>query len=291
MISGLSHLRSSGGLVPALPSSVLEPLWVQVAALLPTRQDTHPLGCHRPRIPDQIIFDKLIQVLVFGCGFRRIADHTCSATTLRRRRDEWIALGLAERVRLAVLAAYDRLLGLELAHLAVDGCITKAPCGGEVAGRSPVDRGKQGLKRSVVTEAGGIPLGAVPAAANRRDDGLLAATLDTVTALGVLSAQAVVHLDAGYDYQPCRQVLAKRGLVGQIATRGMPAPIQAGRRWPVERTHAWGNQYGKLRWCTERRRRVVEFWLALANAAIVLGRLVRRAWVSYRWQGRPRRRP
>jgi transposase len=291
MISGLSHLRSSGGLVPALPSSVLEPLWVQVAALLPTRQDTHPLGCHRPRIPDQIIFDKLIQVLVFGCGFRRIADHTCSATTLRRRRDEWIALGLAERVRLAVLAAYDRLLGLELAHLAVDGCITKAPCGGEVAGRSPVDRGKQGLKRSVVTEAGGIPLGAVPAAANRRDDGLLAATLDTVTALGVLSAQAVVHLDAGYDYQPCRQVLAKRGLVGQIATRGMPAPIQAGRRWVIERSHAWGNQYGKLRWCTERRRRVVEFWLALANAAIVLGRLVRRAWVSYRWQGRPRRRP
>jgi transposase len=259
MISGLSHLRSSGGLVPALPSSVLEPLWVQVAALLPTRQDTDPLGCHRPRIPDRIIFDKLIQVLVFGCGYRRIADHTCSATTLRRRRDEWIALGLAERVRLAVLAAYDRLLGLELAHLAVDGCITKAPCGGEVAGRSPVDRGKQDLKRSVVTEAGGIPLGAVPAAANRRDDGLLAATLDTVTALGVLSAQAVVHLDAGYDYQPCRQVLAKRGLVGQIATRGMPAPIQAGRRWVIERSHAWGNQYGKLRWRTERRRRSSSF--------------------------------
>jgi transposase len=167
------------------------------------RQDTHPLGCHRPRIPDRIVFDKLIQVLVFGCGYRRIADHTCSATTLRRRRDEWIALGLAERVRLAVLAAYDRLLGLELAHLAVDGCITKAPCGGEVAGRSPVDRGKQGLKRSVVTDAGGIPLGAVPAAANRRDDGLLAATLDTVTVLGVLPAQPVVHLDAGYNYQTC----------------------------------------------------------------------------------------
>jgi hypothetical protein len=81
--------------------------------------------------------------LVFGCGYRRIADATCSATTLRRRRDEWITLGLAEQVRLVVLAAYDRMLGLDLEHLAVDGCITKAPCGGEVAGRSPVDRGKQ----------------------------------------------------------------------------------------------------------------------------------------------------
>ena len=93
------------------------------------------------------------------------------------------------------------------------------------------------------------------AAANRRDDGLLAATLDTLVVVGVLPARPVVHLDAGYDWKPCRQALAARGMLGEIATRGMPAPIQASRRWPVERTHAWGNQYGKLRWCTERRRR------------------------------------
>jgi transposase len=291
MISGRSHLRSSGGLVPALPSSVLEPLWVQVAALLPTRQVHHPLGCHRRRVPDRVVFDKLVQVLVFGCGYRRIADQTCSATTLRRRRDEWISAGVAEQLRLAVLGAYDRMLGLELEHLVVDGCITKAPCGGQVAGPSPVDRRKQGLKRSVAVEAGGIPLAALPAPVNHRDDGLLAATLDALGVVGALPARPVVHLDAGYDYQPCRQVLAERGMAAQIAAHGVPAPIQAGRRWVVERTHAWGNQYGKLRWCTERRRLVVEFWLALAGAAIVFGRLLRRAWTHYRWQSRPRRRP
>jgi transposase len=291
MICGLSHLRSHGGLVPALPSSVLEPLWVQIAALLPTPQIHHPLGCHRPRIPDRIVFDKLVQVLVFGCGYRRIADHTCSATTLRRRRDEWISAGVAEQLRLAVLAAYEQLFGLELEQLAVDSCTTKAPCGGQTAGPSPVDRRKQGLKRSIAVEAAGMPLVALPAPANHRDDGLLAATLDAIGAVGPLPAQPVVHLDAGYDYQPCRQVLAERGMVGQIATRGLPAPIQAGRRWVIERTHAWGNQYGKLRWCTERRRLVVEFWLALASAVIVCGRLVRRAWTHYRWEGRPHRRP
>jgi len=277
--------------VPALPSSILEPLWVQVSALLPARQVHHPLGCHRQRIPDRIIFDKLIQLLVFGCGYRRIADPTCSATTLRRRRDEWITAGVVEQLRVAVLAAYDRMLGLELAHLAVDGCSTKAPCGGQTAGPSPVDRRKQGLKRSMVTEAGGIPLGAVAAPANRRDDGLLAVTLDTIAVVGALPAQPVVHLDAGYDYQPCREVLAGRGMIGEIATRGVPAPIQAGRRWVIERTHAWGNQYGKLRWCTERRRLVVEFWLALASAVTILGRLLRRTWTCYRWEGRPPRRP
>jgi hypothetical protein len=147
-----------------------------------------------------------IQILVFGCGYRRIADHTCSATTLRRRRDEWIALGVAGQPHRLALAAYDRIHGLQLEHLAVDGCMTKAPCGGQVAGPSPVDRRKQGLKRSVATEAHGVPLVAVPAPANHRDDGLLAATLDTAAtlavALGPLPVRPVVHLDAGYDSQP-----------------------------------------------------------------------------------------
>jgi hypothetical protein len=59
----------------------------------------------------------------------------------------------------------------------------------------------------------------------------------------------------------------------------------------IERTHAWANQYGKLRWCTERRHVVVMFWLTLVLAIIVVGRLVRRAWTHYRWDSRPRRRP
>jgi hypothetical protein len=60
-----------------------------------------------------MVFDELIQVLVFGCGDRQIADRTCSATTLRRRRDEWISTGVAEQLRLAVLAAYDQLFDLK----------------------------------------------------------------------------------------------------------------------------------------------------------------------------------
>lgn len=100
--------------MPAVPSCILQPLWNQLQALVPARSIRHPLGCHRPRVPDRVSFDKLIQVLVFGCGYRRIEDATCSATTLRRRRDEWIALGLGERLHLLVLAAYDRMLGLDL---------------------------------------------------------------------------------------------------------------------------------------------------------------------------------
>jgi hypothetical protein len=71
--------------VPALPPYIIEPIWQQFLALLPQREVNHPLGCHRHRIPDQVVFKKkLVQVLLFGCAYRRIAGEECSATTLRR---------------------------------------------------------------------------------------------------------------------------------------------------------------------------------------------------------------
>ena len=121
--------------MPAIPPYIIEPIWRQFEALLPERETGHPLGCHRRRIPDRIVFEKLVQILVFGCAYERIADGSCSESTLRRRRDEWIELGVMERLRRIALDAYDRLIGLRLTNLAVDCCMTKAPCGGEKAGR------------------------------------------------------------------------------------------------------------------------------------------------------------
>jgi transposase len=171
--------------VPALEPYLIEPIWQQFKDLLPKRRTDHPLGCHRSRVPERVVFEKLVQVLVFGCAYERIADASCSESTLRRRRDEWIELGLMERLRQICLEAYDRLIGLELSEVAVDCCITKAPCGGEKAGRSPVDRGKRGVKRSMAVDARGIPLGAVSAPANRHDSPLLVPTIEaTSEALG-----------------------------------------------------------------------------------------------------------
>ena len=112
--------------MPALQPYIIEPIWEQFRALLPERGDDHPLGCHRPRICDRVIFEKLVQILVFGCAYWRIADESCSATTLRRRRDEWIASGVMDELREMVLEAYDEFIGLRLADVAVDCCITKA---------------------------------------------------------------------------------------------------------------------------------------------------------------------
>jgi len=152
-----------------------------------------------------------------------------------------------EELREVALAAYDRLVGLRPDDMAIDCCITKAPCGGEKAGRSPVDRGKRGTKRSVAVDADGIPLGTIVAPANRHDSPLLAETLDAATeALGPLPERVSIHLDRGYDSDATRKRLEERGLIGVISGKGKPAPLAAARRWVVERTNSWHNAHKKL---------------------------------------------
>lgn len=276
--------------MPVVPACLLEPLWVQFAALLPEHPavvPTHPLGCHRQRIPDRTIVEHVVAALVHGSGYERIASPGCSDRSIRRRLQAWAAAGLAEQVQTLALQAYDRMIGLDLDDLAVDGCLTKAPGGGSAAGRSPVDRGKQGLKRSIVTDGTGIPLHVVSAGANRHDSPLLGPTLAGLDKLDRLPEDPTVHLDRGYAGRPTRALLEEFGFHGALARQGVPAPLQAGTRWVVERTHSWMNGYGKLRRCTEKHSAVVDFYLFLAATLVIIRQLIQRARSRYRWSTRP----
>lgn len=102
---------------------------------------------------------------------------------------------------------------------------------------------------------------------------------------------ASVHLDRGYDSEPTRRRLQERGLIAEVSEKGRPAPLNATGRWVVERTNSWQNAHKKLLWCTERRGRVVDFWVAFSEVIIIVRRLVREGWRRYRWEGRPSRRP
>lgn len=200
--------------MPVPPLSVIAPIWDQFSVLLPEYpavSPTHPLGCHRRRIPDHIVFDHVIAALVHGTGYERIAAPGCSDRTIRRWVREWAAAGLMQELHALVLAQYDRMIGLELDDVVVDGYITKAPGGGEGGGRSPVDRGKQRLKRSVLVDGTGVPLEVVAAGANRHDSRLLDPTLAGLDAWGADPAATTVHLDRGYDSGVTRLLTLRLG--------------------------------------------------------------------------------
>lgn len=115
-------------------------------------------------------------------------------------------------------------------------------------GPNPTDRGKNGVKRSVLVEGDGGPLALVVAGANVPDTKLLAATLEAIVVERPQPTEAAPQhlcLDKGYDNPTGRAAAAQQGYVPHIRRIGeekLDAQQERrypARRWVVERTLAW----------------------------------------------------
>jgi transposase len=275
----------------ALNPVVVEAVWQAIAAYLPEREEKpHPLGCHRQRVPDRDCFEAMLFRLVTGCSWD-VAGRLGKGgeTTLRRRRDEWMNAGVFERLVTEALSSYDRVIGLDLSEVAIDGSQHKAPCGGEGTGPNPVDRGKTGWKWSIATDRNGVPIGWATDGANRNDCVLLPPTLEDVAARGLLEEIETLHLDRGYDNSIVRHEVAAAGINDLVCAKTRPRgktklqkkPLPLGLRWPIERTNSWFSNFGQLRRSTDRFIVQRLAAISLATTLIITVKLVK--WQK-RWQ-------
>ena len=268
----------------ALEPEVFDAVWAAVEPLLPEMVDEHPLGCHRRRVPDRTCFLGILIRLVTGCAWvdvERLLNGAVSDTTLRGRRDAWLAAGVFDTLASEALAAYDRVIGLDFSECSVDGSQHKAPAGGDGTGRNPTDRGKLGWKWSLLADRDGIPVGWATDGANRHDTILLPATLHAAAQRGLLIEIETLHLDRGYDNGVVRRLIADAGIDDLICSRKRPPGTAAGRlvvplgmRWPIERTNSWLSNFGQLRRNTDRRPHHRLAQLGLAVVLLIAAKLI-----------------
>jgi transposase len=259
-------------------------VWQAIQPLIPVPVDNHPLGRHRRRKSDQNCFEVMLVRLVTGCSWEdaeRLCGNVVSDTTARKRRDEWVAAGVFDAIAAEAITAFDRVIGLELSDVAVDGSLHKAPAGGEGTGKNPTDRGKLGWKWSILTDLRGIPFGWTIEGANRNDSILLAPTLDDAAKRGLLGDIETLWLDRGYDSDATRERLAERGIddavIAKRRKRGSKEPKKSqpmGLRWPVERTNSWLSNFGALRRNNDRKTAHRLAQLALAIVFLLTAKLI-----------------
>ena len=130
---------------------------------------------------------------------------------------------------------------------------------GKKTGPNPTDRGKDGTKRSLLTDGAGVPVGLTIDGANRNDHKLMAETIDTIPVRRprpTKSKPQGLCLDKGYDYKEPRALGKALGFTLHLRSRGEEkkalernAGVRA-RRWVVERTHGWMNRFRRIlvRW-------------------------------------------
>lgn len=239
---------------------ISEELWRMLEPSLPVHVNTHRFGGGRPRMPDRRCADAIFYVLRTGCQWEAL-KHTelCAKSTAHDRFSEWVAAGVFLKLWQAGVERFDELRGIDWSWLSMDGAMTKAPLGGKKTGPNPTDRGKGGVKRSLLTEGQGIPIGWVIDGANRHDMKLVRATLKSIV-VGrpepTDDQPQGLCLDKGYDYDEVRTILQEFGFTAHIRARGEEAKEiareagQKARRWVVERSHSWMNRFRRIlvRW-------------------------------------------
>jgi putative transposase len=120
-------------------------LWERIGPLVPEPVDNHPLGCHRPRVPNRAAMDAILLVLRTGMQWNALdATGICSSSSAHRRFQEWEQAGVFAEIWRRGLVEYDTAVGIDWAWLAADGAMTKAPLGGPKTGPNPTDRAKRG---------------------------------------------------------------------------------------------------------------------------------------------------
>ncbi len=115
------------------------------------------------------------------------------------------------------------------------------------------------MKRSLLTEGHGVPIGLAIEGANRHDMKLVRPTIESIVIECPEPSEEQPQgmcLDKGYDYDEVRDILREFGFTAHIRPRGEEAKAikrEAGfkaRRWMVERSHSWMNRFRRLlvRW-------------------------------------------
>ena len=120
--------------------------------------------------------------------------------------------------------------------------------GGDLIGPNPTDRGKAGVKRSLLVDREGGPLSITVAGANVHDAKLLEATLNAIVVKRPQPTEEEPQhlcLDKGYDNPSGRRAAAGHGYrehirrIGEEKLDSRGAKRYPARRWVVERTLAW----------------------------------------------------
>ena len=136
-------------------------LWAEIQWLIPPRVNTHPFGGGKPPTPDRVCMDAIFFVLRTGCPWKALdATVFCPGSTAHDRFQQWVAAGVFFQMWKAGLLEYDCLKGIDWSWLSMDGCMTKAPLGGEKDGQKPHRSRQEGRQTQLAGRGAGRSRGA-----------------------------------------------------------------------------------------------------------------------------------
>jgi transposase len=240
---------------------VTDTLWNIFEPLLP-KQEPSPQG-GRPRVPDRACLEGIIFVLRSGMPWQMLPAELGygSGSTCWRRFHEWTQLDVWPQVHAQLLRVLGRKGKIHLERAVIDSASVRAVQGGEHTGPNPTDRGKNGCKRHIVTDAEGLPLVVRTGPANQPDAELALEMLDEIPPCAGARGRPrrrpkAFQGDAAYGTKEIVREVVERRVKSLLAPYGNSQRKHGSglgkTRYVVERTLSWAGNFRRLKLCYER---------------------------------------
>ena len=213
--------------------------------------------------------DCLFKVIRTGMQWREVSIQSASYCTLFKHAQKWVHSGIFHR-------AYSTILNRYASHnngkyYIIDSSHVKNAFGRQGLGRSPVDRGRKGLKISVLTDSNGVVHNIRSDGANISDFQLFVPMLSSMF---INLRRIEVFADKGYDSKNNNKKCYDMGFQPRIMRRKCKnSKRQNGKRVHVEHTFAWLDNFRRLRLQYE-----VSPVVHIAYSLFALGHLISRRY-------------
>ena len=257
-------------------------LWRKIERLLPPDKPVGSVG--RPALPNRQVVNGILFVLRSGCQWKGLKKEWYGASSsLHARFQDWCEAGVWKKIYRMMVKYYHKKRRIQWTWQAVDSKLVATPLGGDQSGPNPTDRAKAGSKRHLWVDQRGAPLAIYISAANLNDHLAVIDLLQQLSLPRPKTPDLVQHVcaDKAYDSEPLRQQLRQRHFQPHFRKRNFgtappPPALEAekhpARRWVVERTLSWQNDFRSLRvrWAKKSSN-----WLALLYfaSALILWRM------------------
>ena len=281
---------------PLLPDA----LWERIAAPAADAQAA-PLPLPRPQAgsSDRKALTGILFVLKTGIDWEDLPQEMgcgCGMTCWRRLA-EWTAAGVWQRLHELLLAELEYAGEIDWSRATIDSSHVRARGGGE----GPAPARWTGGRRGASTSSSPTPAGSRWRRPSRRptvpDVKGLEPAVDAMPPVRGKPGRPrrrprELYGDRGFDSDPHRRRLRRRGIRPRIARRGTAHGSGLGvYRWVSERTLSWLHNFGRLRVRKDHSAAIHQAFLTLGCSIICLNHLVRLNFVSTSKGGRtPTRR-
>lgn len=198
------------------------------------------------------MLDGILYRMRTGCQWSELPACYPSKSTCHRWMQRWAEEHTFRAAWAAMTQMADDLGEVSWIFQCIDASFAKADKSGQCISRNPTDRGKGGVKKSVLTDMKGYPLSVVQLEARKHDSEVLETTIDYII---IPRPVMIQHLCLDKAYSWCTERVLNMGYFPHIRKIGeeKQTVFHTPRRWVVERCHAWFNNYRGLRIRYERK--------------------------------------